>query len=156
MFSINALLATVLALTSLQVSYAAVSPRPPCRCLPGDTCWPKAQEWAELNRTVNGQLIATVPVAAPCHDPIYNAAECSKIRELWAFPNYHEESPSSIMNPWQQNGSCDPFTPRSSPCLLGNYVEYSIRVTSWKDVAAGIQFAQKKNIRLVIKNTGHE
>ncbi|KAL8644789.1 MAG: hypothetical protein Q9226_007593, partial [Calogaya cf. arnoldii] len=59
------------------------------------------------------------------------------------------------MNPWQQNGSCDPFTPKTSPCLLGNYVEYSIKVTSWKEVVAGIQFAQRKNIRLVIKNTGH-
>ncbi|KAI4123187.1 MAG: hypothetical protein LQ338_005399 [Usnochroma carphineum] len=60
------------------------------------------------------------------------------------------------MNPWQQNASCDPFTPETSPCLLGNYVEYSIKVTSWQDVAAGIQFAQKKNVRLVIKNTGHD
>ena len=67
-----------------------------------------------------------------------------------------EEDPSSIMNPWQQNASCDPFTAEQSPCLLGNYVSYSIKVTSWQDVAAGIQFAQKKNIRLVVKNTGHE
>ena len=67
-----------------------------------------------------------------------------------------EEDPSSIMNPWQQNASCDPFTPEQSPCLLGNYVSYSIKVTCWQDVAAGIQFAQKKNIRLVVKNTGHE
>lgn len=66
------------------------------------------------------------------------------------------EDPSSIMNPWQQNASCDPFTPEQSPCLLGNYASYSIKVTCWQDVAAGIQFAQKKNIRLVVKNTGHE
>jgi hypothetical protein len=38
----------------------------------------------------------------------------------------------------------------------GNIAEYSINVTSAKDVAAGVKFAQKKNIRLVIKNTGHE
>ena len=67
-----------------------------------------------------------------------------------------EEDPSSIMNPWQQNASCDPFIAEQSPCLLGNYVSYSINVTSWQDVAAGIQFAQTKNIRLVVKNTGHE
>ncbi len=67
-----------------------------------------------------------------------------------------EESPSSIMNPWQQNGSCDPFTPQTSPCLLGNYVSYSIKASAWEDVAAGVNFAQKNNIRLVVKNTGHE
>ena len=71
-------------------------------------------------------------------------------------PDLSLESPSSIVNPWQQNASCDPFTPESSPCLLGNYVSYSIKVTSWQDVVAGIRFAQKKNIRLVVKNTGHE
>ena len=67
-----------------------------------------------------------------------------------------EEHPSSVINPWQQNASCDPFTSEQSPCLLGNYVSYSIKVTSWQDVAVGLQFAQKKNIRLVVKNTGHE
>ena len=67
-----------------------------------------------------------------------------------------EQSPSSIINPWQQNASCDPFTSQTSPCLLGNYVSYSIKAISWQDVAAGIQFAQKNNVRLVVKNTGHE
>jgi hypothetical protein len=55
-----------------------------------------------------------------------------------------------------QNQSCDPYTPESKPCTLGNYVDYAINVGSAADVAAGLQFAQEKNIRLVIKNTGHE
>ena len=66
------------------------------------------------------------------------------------------QSPSSIMMPWFQNGTCDPFHPESQPCTLGNLVEYSINVSSTADVAAGLQFAQSKNIRLAIKNTGHE
>jgi hypothetical protein len=52
--------------------------------------------------------------------------------------------------------SCDPYTPETTPCTLGNYVDYSINVTSAADVATGLKFAQDKNIRLVIKNTGHE
>ncbi|KAI4242030.1 MAG: hypothetical protein L6R40_004257 [Gallowayella cf. fulva] len=156
--SFSTLLAATFAFASFQLAHsqAAVASRPSCRCLPGDSCWPKSQEWAKLNNTVGGRLIATVPLAAPCHDPTYNAAECKKIKDLWDFPNMHEEDPSSIINPWQQNGSCDPFTPQTTPCTLGNYVDYSIKVSSWQDVAAGIQFAQKKNIRLVVKNTGHD
>ena len=57
---------------------------------------------------------------------------------------------------YQQNASCNPYTPRTSPCLQGNYVNYAINVTSASDVAAGLKFAQEKNVRLVIKNTGHE
>jgi len=39
---------------------------------------------------------------------------------------------------------------------LGKYVSYSINVTGADDVVAGIKFAKANNIRLVIKNTGHE
>ena len=60
------------------------------------------------------------------------------------------------MSPIFLNQSCDAFTPESQPCLIGNYVDYSINVNSAADVAAGVKFAQDKNIRLVIKNTGHE
>jgi hypothetical protein len=60
------------------------------------------------------------------------------------------------MAAYQQNASCDPFTPRNSSCNQGNYVEYAIEVHGSADVIAGVQFAQSNNIRLVIKNTGHE
>ena len=60
------------------------------------------------------------------------------------------------MMPWFQNGTCDPFHPETLTCTLGNLVEYSINATSAADVAAGLKFAQSKNIRLAIKNTGHE
>jgi hypothetical protein len=60
------------------------------------------------------------------------------------------------MNPYVQNYSCVPFTPSSQTCELGNYASYSINVTGADDVIAGIKFARENNIRLVIKNTGHE
>ena len=60
------------------------------------------------------------------------------------------------MNAYYQNQSCDPFTDRSKACDLGNYAAYSINVTGADDVLTGIQFAKEKNVRLVIKSTGHE
>lgn len=69
---------------------------------------------------------------------------------------FSEESPSSILAPYYQNRSCDPFTDPSTACLLGNYAVYSIAASSAEDIAAGINFARAKNVRLVIKNTGHE
>lgn len=67
-----------------------------------------------------------------------------------------ELKPAEIGNAYFQNQSCDPFTPASRPCLLGNYAAYSINVSNVDDVRAGIRFAEEKNIRLVIKSTGHE
>lgn len=40
--------------------------------------------------------------------------------------------------------------------MLGNYVSYAINVTGPSDVVKGIRFARENNVRLVIKNTGHD
>lgn len=127
-----------------------------CRCFPGDTCWPTLSDWDRLNETLDGKLVATVPLAAPCHDPIHNKTRCQVLRDNWQWPREHYESSSSVMAPFFTNQSCDPFTPEHSPCLFGNYVRYAINVSSALDVATGIRFAKERNIRLVIRNTGHE
>jgi hypothetical protein len=57
-----------------------------CRYLPGDDGWPSSQEWAQLNVTVQGRLIMTIPLGAPCHDPTYNATECFLLQEEWPSP----------------------------------------------------------------------
>lgn len=60
-----------------------------CRCFPGDDCWPTAQEWSEFNATVNGRLVATVPLAAACHNDAwatYNNATCTKLQNSWLDP----------------------------------------------------------------------
>lgn len=41
-------------------------------------------------------------------------------------------------------------------CDLGNSPVYSIDATKSDHVAAGIKFAKENNVRLVIKNTGHD
>ena len=60
------------------------------------------------------------------------------------------------MAPFFANQSCDTYTPESQPCTLGNYVDYAINVTIPSDIAKGLAFATQNNIRLVIRNTGHE
>ena len=60
------------------------------------------------------------------------------------------------MQAYFANQSCDPFTPESQPCLLGNYVSYAVNVSSSADVVAALNFSQENNIRFVIRNTGHE
>lgn len=76
----------------------------------------------------------------------------------WEFEcltnNASFSSSSSVMAPYFQ--SCDPYTPKTTPCTLGDYIDYSINVSSVEDVVAGLNFAQENNIRLVIRNTGHE
>ncbi|KAI9741759.1 MAG: hypothetical protein M1834_000145 [Cirrosporium novae-zelandiae] len=60
------------------------------------------------------------------------------------------------MAPFFAHRSCDPFTPANVPCTLGNYVNYAINASGAADIAAGVRFAKENNIRLVIRNTGHD
>ncbi|KAJ5174331.1 uncharacterized protein N7482_000208 [Penicillium canariense] len=127
-----------------------------CRCLPGDACWPAPSAWASLNSTVGGRLIATVPIGSPCHDPNYDAVACAALQAGWTEPQTHLASSSSVMQVYFANQTCDPFTAESQPCQLGNFPDYSVNVSSSADIVAAVQFAQAKNIRFVIKNTGHD
>lgn len=60
------------------------------------------------------------------------------------------------MQTYFANQTCDPFTPKSKPCTLGNYVSYAVDVSSSDQVIAAVNFARENNIRFVIRNTGHE
>lgn len=127
-----------------------------CLCLPGDTCWPSAATWSALNSTVNGNLVATVPIGSPCHDPTYDATACTALQNSWTNPLTHIPSSHSIMQSYFANQSCDPFTDRSVPCKLGNYAAYSVKATGAGDIIAALDFARKMNVRVLVRNTGHD
>lgn len=155
---------------------AAIQTAIQCRYIPEDAGWPQPQLWHQLNRTVNGRLIATVPVGSVCHFPNYDEAKCNDLTTTWGLVqtayavriSHLDElivpltfgssvpRPAEFLALYFQNNTCTPFTPSSTRCVLGNYASYSIDVRSIDDVRAGISFAQKRNIRLVIKNSGHE
>ena len=60
------------------------------------------------------------------------------------------------MSPSIANNTCDAFTARNDSCLLGNMVSYSVNASKLSHFTDSITFAKEKNIRLVIRNTGHE
>ncbi|KAI1637124.1 FAD binding domain-containing protein [Biscogniauxia mediterranea] len=137
-----------------------------CRTIPGDASWPSRSEWDALNQTVSGRLIATVPIAAPCHNAasvsgqltassLFNQDACDTLRSNWYFPETHLPSSSSPMAYQFTNNSCNPFLDANTSCTLGYHVAYTINATSVSDIQAAISFVQEKNIRLVIRNTGH-
>lgn len=60
------------------------------------------------------------------------------------------------MAPIYANNSCTPWSPREEPCTVGAYVPYAVNVSTAEDVKTTIRFARNHNIRLVVRNTGHE
>ncbi|KAF6831781.1 FAD binding domain-containing protein (isoamyl alcohol oxidase) [Colletotrichum plurivorum] len=155
----SAVVATAAALAAVPLAAAGVLHKradDSCRCLPGDACWPSTDLWNALNTTVGGKLIATVPIGSVCHDPNYDEAACNALKESWTLPETHFPSSSSVMQSFFANQSCDPFTDRTTPCLIGNYVNYVVEVTSAQDVVETVNFARENNIRFLVRNTGHD
>lgn len=66
-----------------------------CRCYPSQSCWPTPAQWAALNGSVSGRLVATVPLGSPCHDPTYNATVCKSLQENWLWPQEQ-----SVISTW--------------------------------------------------------
>lgn len=60
------------------------------------------------------------------------------------------------MMPVFQNYTCDPFHPISKPCTLGNLAQFSVNATETSHVQKAVRFAALHDIRLVVKNTGHD
>lgn len=147
-------------LGALRLARSHSTAEPHCRCFPGDECWPSLAKWGHLNETLGGKLIATVPIASPCHDTFpgvsYDAEECARIQENWAWPTLHYQTAHSPMTSFFANMSCDPFTPRDAPCIVGTYVAYAVNASGASDYRAVIAFSEKHNIRLIIRNTGHD
>jgi hypothetical protein len=49
-----------------------------------------------------------------------------------------------------------PTLTSNATCTLGGYPNYSVNVSSVAQIQLGLNFARNNNLRLVIKNTGHD
>lgn len=63
--------------------FASGSTNSTCKCFPGAECWPSIEQFDALNDTVNGRLIATVPLAVDCHTPYFDNVTCSLLQSEW-------------------------------------------------------------------------
>lgn len=60
------------------------------------------------------------------------------------------------MWPLYEGRTCMPTNDPSGTCTLGGYPSYSIKATNVAQIQLGVNFARNMNLRLVIKNTGHD
>ncbi|KAK6072272.1 FAD binding domain protein [Seiridium cupressi] len=64
------------------------------------------------------------------------------------------EDAVNIMSPYWLNDTCSPFSGTS--CKQGNIASYAVEIDGAKTVTAALKFAREKNVRVSIKNTGHD
>ncbi|KAL4916778.1 hypothetical protein BDW62DRAFT_202440 [Aspergillus aurantiobrunneus] len=131
-----------------------------CKCTPSDSCWKKI-DWDALNETVSGKLIRNEPPAISCYPgPQYSWEECAYVNSQWSNTTFQAEEPIgysySIDSPCPVRISTARESPSPGKCELGPSPVFSVNATEPEELAAGISFAQSNNVRLVVRNTGHD
>ncbi|CAP62057.1 uncharacterized protein PODANS_5_610 [Podospora anserina S mat+] len=135
--------------------------RPTCKIGPQDAAWPTLNEWSKLNTTLGGRLLKPSPAPIVCYPgPNYNAAACEfLVGGTTRRTRFWLDDPLSVLSPWTQGNTCLLSANVSGPlrsCTQGGFPEYVVNATSVRDVQIAVNFARNSNIRLIIKNTGHD
>ncbi|KAF7931603.1 uncharacterized protein EAE98_004339 [Botrytis deweyae] len=92
--SMLALLPSMVPFASYEAMSTPIIPST-CRCFPGDKCYPSISDWDSFNQTIGGKLIATVPIAAVCHNDqfatynaiAFNTTTTDDVKEAVTFAN---------------------------------------------------------------------
>ncbi|KAI3541495.1 hypothetical protein CSPX01_07583 [Colletotrichum filicis] len=158
------------ALSALNFAFGAIATNSSCKCAasdgilqqaPNDACWPSTSDWQQFNATLSGKLIATKPVAISCYPgPNYDATLCASVMVDWYKGEWMSSHPVGLDYPL--NITCPPVQPTSNStagggsCTLGTNPVYAVNVTETDDIVAALKFAEEKNLRVVIKSTGHD
>jgi len=137
-------LRTFAALPLLSDGFAAAvaATRSRQRARPGDSTWPSAASWTKLKHAVGGKLIEVHPLFAACgKEP--NSTACLDALKNVGNPYWIGDQAAGT----EISGLLDAWTPAPSA--------YAIKARNAADVAAGVSFARKNNLRLVVKGGGH-
>lgn len=134
-----------------------------CKCYPGDQCYPDSATWSRFNESVGGNLQLAIPPGAPCFNtlggtiPTFDVARCADAQSNWFDEQWHTDHPISNLVTFWTNDTCLPLgASPSDSCTRGYYGDYVVLAKTREHVKATIDFARKRNLRLVIRNTGHD
>lgn len=69
---------------------------------------------------------------------------------------HRTDHPIANLWPLYTNNTCLPGNDPSGQCTLGYYGPYVLMAKTAEHIQAGVNFARERNLRLVIRNTGHD
>ncbi|KAI1817328.1 FAD-binding domain-containing protein [Poronia punctata] len=137
-------------------------------CLAGESCFPDEATLSAFNESVDGALIKISPYGAACYKDTYDADECKRLADTKETNDFRQTLPGGVMYTNLEQISdlgCpvpdaneDESAPAAieSECSLANTPSYAVNVTSTQQIVETVKFAAKHNLRLRIKNSGHD
>lgn len=135
-----------------------------CKTYPMDADWPTNQQWQRFNSALNDTLIKTIPEASICYSEAATnlSIPCQSLTDTWNNSTLRISDPTSIRSILFQGMTCMPpaysasFLGNNKTCEMGGFPEYVVNATNVAQIQLAVQFARMHNLRLVIKNTGHD
>ncbi|KIJ60446.1 hypothetical protein HYDPIDRAFT_117153 [Hydnomerulius pinastri MD-312] len=155
---------TVLSLLATGVLAAGPPSGFRCLCTYGQSCWPNASEFSQLQSQVSQPLIHPLPAASACYPASDPSGNCTDVIENWTDGVWRSSIPGAMQTPnfetfMFKNGtidSCYLNTTLTGTCGQGGVPVIGVDVRSVADVQAAVNFAVNHTLKLVVKNTGHD
>lgn len=104
-------------------------------------------------------MIKTVPAAIVCYDgPQKNLDSCKKVLAGSVDSEFIADDPIALCAVINETCPAVDYVNGAIPqtCEIGSSPVYAVDANCSDDIAKGVNFARKNNIRLVIRNTGHD
>jgi len=129
------LLASLVALSG-----ATRPPNKSCKAHPSNADWPSADDWARLNKALDGRLIKPTPPAAACHpgQPGHDPKRCAEVKKAWETTEFHCGNPVSVLLDQFTNYTCLPDA--AYPCTGDGYPAYVVNATTARHIKLGVDF----------------
>ena len=133
-----------------------------CLCTFGQSCWPSASTFSQLQSLVSQPLVYPLPSASACYPPSDPAGNCTAVLENWYDGIWRSSMPGSMEVAnfetfMFQNGTIDACylnTTITGACEQGSVPVIGVDAHSVGDIQAAVTFAVQQNLKLVVKNTG--
>ena len=74
----------------------------------------------------------------------------------WLTKSARTDHPIAQLWPFMSNNTCTLTSDPEEPCTRGFMGVYVVLATEKKHIKAGVDFARRRNLRLIIRNTGHD
>jgi len=129
---------------------------------PGSPSYPSQDEWNTLNQTLKGKLVHGIPAAHVCYPPregeagILNTTACSDVAGQLLEETFNAEQAVDINVRFWGGNQCPPVLSPNGTCGQGNFSDFVVLAESAYDVSVAVKFANKYNLRLICKNSGHD
>ncbi|KAJ6573868.1 hypothetical protein DFH09DRAFT_1151296 [Mycena vulgaris] len=146
--------------------FTASSATSTCKCLAGSACFPNAAELSAFSTSLSHPLISGQrPPASVCYSDSldFDASACSVIEandgnatflatriNAVQYTNFQSVINSTTIE------ECSYDVQPGATCFQGRVPPYAVNATTVADIQKTLLFASKHNLRLVVRNTGHE